>query len=656
MMKENCISIIIIHSLNNPDRLREILESLCHQTTSVREVIIVHTGTVNIEDQGIESYTHRLPLHYFFEPGKRASVARNKGVVASSGSIVTFLEDDCVPCNEWTAVIEHTFTERPDIHVLQGNIMFAGSPYLFRAGIHAVNQHRTTGRMFDASSGYLNTLSAKNLAIRGKLVRKFRMPFDERLDTNDDLDLYWKLQQEGISVLYAAVMKDRQFQDRSLKQLLVQWYRYGFGKAQLRKIHDDFWDTFCFILGSYRSLLSWGKREMINVWRDGFFNDALKEHQVFKAMFVYLFVLLQRITFLGGFVQGCRQQVPEYDRFITPEDLLFFLTNRCQLRCGPCFFHDGLEKFDDPFQEIDAEAVRNILKSLNGDIRTISLVGGEPFMNSEVVAICKAFAEQIHVKNVYFVTNGFDSSGITASVKEIIQTANYNLVIRVSLDGLAEIQNRIRNYPRAFENAVNTIKDLSKLAKKNPRLHVEVQTTIGSENIATLDDLAAFVAQELTVFQTFDITRAIVMSENNPDFAKNTYGPVESSMLLSSAQLEQLEQNVRSIYERYFSSDVYSEFQIEFQLLLNRLGCQQVLQQKPLIRCTAGKSFITIFQNYDVAICEMTKPIGNLAEFDFDLQRLLEERFDNRIKQFTSTCYCTNPCNICSSVLTARTC
>jgi glycosyltransferase involved in cell wall biosynthesis len=54
-MKENDIS-TIIHSRNNPNILREVLESLYEQTVSAGEIIIVHTGSVQIDERMIHSY------------------------------------------------------------------------------------------------------------------------------------------------------------------------------------------------------------------------------------------------------------------------------------------------------------------------------------------------------------------------------------------------------------------------------------------------------------------------------------------------------------------------------------------------------------------------------------------------------------------------
>lgn len=652
MLTKNSIS-ILIHSRSNPNILREILESLCRQTVSVTEIIVVHTGIVDIEARLIESYRQRLPLQYFFKPGKRASYARNKGVAASSGSIIAFLDDDCLPDPDWVAVIEGTFQKQPSLQVIQGNILIASASQPIQEEIHRINIARTLSNMVDEPSGFMKTLNAKNCAVRGKLLRKFRMPFDERLDSNDDVDFYWKLQQEGIPVLYVDEMRVKCIQTGNLKNLLMDWYHFGFGKAHLRKIHDEFWDTLCVPLDSWSSVWTWFYREIRGSWLKRYVKVILKKHRIWTPISVYVLIVIQRLSFLYGFVQGNNKKVPDFDHIVTPQDLFFSLTNRCNLRCAHCFFHASLESHSHPIQEISVCKIKIMLKNLNRDLNTVSFAGGEPFLNDDIVSLCRLCSNDIHVKNVYVVTNGFDSSKIVTSVAEILETTNYNFFVRISLDGLAETHNRIRNHRSSFEHAVDTIKALNQLAEKNSRLQVQVQTTIGGKNIGELNQLAKFVAQELKVFQAFEITRDFKMFSHQSNFIQS-YGPRDSSLLLTSTQLRTIEKDIQNIYDQYFSKALFNRSAIDFQLLLIRTSCQQTLQGRPIIRCTTGESMAVIFQNYDVSICEAREPIGNLREFDFNLQHLLKERFTNRLETCRDVCFCTNSCNNSSSILALK--
>jgi len=650
-MQEHSISIIIT-ARNGEDALRRLLDNLLTQTLPADEVIIVHGGRESIPEQLLDTYKTRLPIKYLYEPGKGISAARNRGVAASHGSIIAFLNDDYVPCEKWTEVIAHTFAKNPEIKVLQGNILPAKANHPMHSKVHHAEHAQWLRSMLNETPGYVNTINGRNFAIRAKLIRRFRMPFDERLQTNEDVEFYWRLRQEEVRVAFSEGMQASCYQAGGFASFLVDWYRYGVGKAHVMKIQDDFWDYYSISMHSPKSVLSWLLREVRSLSNRHYLKDLLRPRSLIDLVKLYWVAMMQRIAFVFGFLQGCRQAVPGYDHFMTPIDFLIALTNKCDLRCRHCYYHERVK--NGSVQEINADQIEKMLESLTRDLRTVSMAGGEPFLNNHLVEICNALAERIHVKNVYIVTNGFDTSHIVETCERILEKANFNLYIRVSLDGSPDTHNHRRGNHRSHARAIGTINRLRDLAKEENRLRVEVQTTIGRDNFDELKSMVNFVAEELELFQAFEITRDSRMSAQIPNFAWTEYGPDDKSTLLSINQLEKVEEYVRDIYRPYVSNGHFSHFQTDFQLLLMHFNCQQSLHRERLLHCTAGESIVTILENCDVALCEMTYPIGNLAEFDFDLKHLLEERFKPDVKAVRDICYCPNSCYTSSSILTAR--
>ena len=649
-MQEHVLSIIVIAG-DRPANLERLLDSLCNQTLPADEIVLVHTGSKSISEQLIETYRDRLPLRYFHKPGKKASAARNRGVYLSSGSLLAFLDDDCVPCEKWAEVIVHTFARKPGIQVLQGNMSYGSADRCLHAEIHHADYERWINKMLDDTPGYVSTINARNFAIRGDLVRRFRMPFDERLETNDDVEFYWKLRQERIRVAFSESMEVRHHSGNGLASLLSQWYRYGIGKGQVGKIQDDFWDHYSVHAKSLKSALSFVLGEARNSWFRELFKDLLKAGRLIDAIRLYPVVVMQRLAFITGLLNGRKLNVPDYDHSVSPIDLLLLVTNKCNLRCKHCNYH---ERVQGPAQEISTQDVERVLASLNRDLRAISVAGGEPFLHSDLVGICRALSERIHTEEVYIMTNGFATSRIVDIVERILETANFDLYIRIALDGLSETHMRIRRNRHSFSNAVETAMRLRKLAKKEKRLRVEIQTTIMRDNLDELEDLAEFVAGKLELFQALDPVRDIGMCCNNPEFMWASYTPRDSSVLLTPDQLQGVERCARRIYDRHFSGGGFNQFQVDYQMRLISASCHQTLHEKRPVRCSAGDSSAVIFENCDVSICEMTNPIGNLAQFNFDLGHLLEKRFDARLRNVRDACYCPIPCSNSSSINTAR--
>ena len=76
---------IIIPVYNRPDEVKELLESLTHQTFKNFEVVVVEDGSsVRCEDI-VNSYKNKLRISYHFKINEGRSLARNYGISRASG-------------------------------------------------------------------------------------------------------------------------------------------------------------------------------------------------------------------------------------------------------------------------------------------------------------------------------------------------------------------------------------------------------------------------------------------------------------------------------------------------------------------------------------------------------------------------------------------
>lgn len=93
---------IIIPTFNKLSRLRLVLKSLEHQITDEVEVIIVFDGC----DQEVIDAFHCLefkfkPIEIICEKNVGRACARNKGIIASKGDIILFLDDDRIVASDY---------------------------------------------------------------------------------------------------------------------------------------------------------------------------------------------------------------------------------------------------------------------------------------------------------------------------------------------------------------------------------------------------------------------------------------------------------------------------------------------------------------------------------------------------------------------------
>lgn len=92
---------VVITTYNRSDALLKVLEGLCLQSDSDFEVVVADDGSRSEHvDPVLQSqFAQRLKLVHVWHPdvGFTASCARNRGVEASMGDYIVFMDGDCVP-------------------------------------------------------------------------------------------------------------------------------------------------------------------------------------------------------------------------------------------------------------------------------------------------------------------------------------------------------------------------------------------------------------------------------------------------------------------------------------------------------------------------------------------------------------------------------
>ena len=126
-----CAISVVVCTFRRPAALAAVLASLAAQTLPLDayEVVVVNndpadvttTTTVSeLRDRLFGDRPHRLRLVAC--PFRGLSFARNVGIGAASGGVVSFVDDDAVARPDWLARIRDTFAARPDAGVVGGRV------------------------------------------------------------------------------------------------------------------------------------------------------------------------------------------------------------------------------------------------------------------------------------------------------------------------------------------------------------------------------------------------------------------------------------------------------------------------------------------------------------------------------------------------------
>jgi glycosyltransferase involved in cell wall biosynthesis len=185
-------------------------------------------------------------VSYLAEPVPGASRARNRGVRASTGEIVAFVDDDIVVDRLWIAALTAAFADNPDVDCITGLVLplavdtpvhwwfevYGGFDRGYRPRRFDLAAHRGDTLLYPYTAGALGGLG--NAAFRREVLAR-DLPFDITLGPGtpafgaEDQDVLLRVLREGRTILYepAAIVQHRHRD--SYADLRWQVFTYGAG-------------------------------------------------------------------------------------------------------------------------------------------------------------------------------------------------------------------------------------------------------------------------------------------------------------------------------------------------------------------------------------------------------------------------------------------
>jgi radical SAM protein with 4Fe4S-binding SPASM domain len=222
-----------------------------------------------------------------------------------------------------------------------------------------------------------------------------------------------------------------------------------------------------------------------------------------------------------------------HGRSALPETISLLLTYRCNLQCQMCGQwgeHGSLKNLPSAITKryLELPLIEKLIKEVRSFHPTITLFGGEPLLHpqwAEVVKLIKGAGLRCNMISNGILLKRRAEEAVRMGLDEII----------FSLDGPAEIHDRIRGGKGVFRRALEGFQNLERMKKKYGKRKplVNVNTVIWGENQAILPEVvkqaARFGAQTITfhhlIFidqRAFDETERITQAAlacGSPDWA-----------------------------------------------------------------------------------------------------------------------------------------
>ncbi|MFQ5738775.1 MAG: radical SAM/SPASM domain-containing protein [Acidobacteriota bacterium] len=305
-----------------------------------------------------------------------------------------------------------------------------------------------------------------------------------------------------------------------------------------------------------------------------------------------------------------------------PTFLILFINSLCNLTCEHCFYWRNLNRRDD----LTLEELEGLSKDL-GDIDTLNLSGGEPFLRPEFGQICRMFIQNNGVEQIYVPSSGYFTDKTVRQIGEVLQAEPLKLfAVEISLDGMPDYHNRFRGSAQSFQKAMETYDALVELQDADPRLRIHSISTATEENLEEIRDLSTYLLDRCSRMDHHNI--ALIRGDRkNPSLR----GPRLDAY-------RQLSQEVRKLW----SKRERKRFGGSVDPLLQWAKIATARQQRQVIPCRAGVLSAVVYSNGDVGVCENHPPLANLRKKSFREIWYSSEARRLRHSIRHRECYCTN--------------
>ncbi|HSR53399.1 MAG TPA: glycosyltransferase family A protein [Acidobacteriota bacterium] len=294
---------VVIPTYNRAEMLGKTLKALALQRTPGEqppvldyEVIIVDDGSSDGTGQLCREAEHDfpVPLHYIRQANQKQGAARNRGAQAARGRCLLFLGDDTVPSRDFLARHREAHRSRDDPQRLA---VIGYTPW---AEEYPVTRFMEYIGEYGWQFGFSIIENPEDVPFNFFYTSNVSLPrrlfldsggFDEDFQEYgwEDIELSWRLKQEGMRIIYEPRAVARHHHPTSLKSFLERQRKVGYSAWTFHLKHpemDDFLHTrrlpdYTLVQRLKMALLKWAcllteKRS----WPDlsGYYPDLLSYH------------------------------------------------------------------------------------------------------------------------------------------------------------------------------------------------------------------------------------------------------------------------------------------------------------------------------------------------------------------------------------------
>ncbi|MBY0585971.1 radical SAM protein [bacterium] len=321
------------------------------------------------------------------------------------------------------------------------------------------------------------------------------------------------------------------------------------------------------------------------------------------------------------------QFLQHYSDYLLRKNLkhaIVHVTNHCNFRCNHCFIDFS------PKRDLKIEDYQRLGKQMP-DLFWLDIAGGEPFLRKDLADIISCFNYEV----LQIPTNGSLPDLVIKQVQKMKQQSRGQITISLSLDGLKEKHEEIRNAPGNWEQVWHTFGELRKLGG----VSIKINTVINRANFDQILDLMKEVRGREPDFHSVILLRGDPM---NPEFG---LPPIQELRAIAPEIFK-----ILGTYG-YGKGGFMARMLRNYHKYLWNVSLKTIEQETQVIPCLAGQAHIVVMGDGSVSSCEMLPPVGNIKEKSFEEIRSSPE-FKQQVRDIKhKKCHCTHNCAMFDSIM-----
>jgi MoaA/NifB/PqqE/SkfB family radical SAM enzyme len=256
-----------------------------------------------------------------------------------------------------------------------------------------------------------------------------------------------------------------------------------------------------------------------------------------------------------------------------------------------------------------------------------------------------AFYRNNHPVIITLPTNGFAPDLIVPRTEEILSRSPESAVVcKISLDGIGEDHDRLRNTPGNFDKAMETYERLRQLGERYENMQLGINTVFCRENQDNIDQIIDFV-NTLPGCETHTIS----MVRGDP--ADTAYKEIDLEKYRRA--IMRLEEDLKGDNSKMYHFTL-ARLKTAQDLVQRRLIYETARQGRRQLPCFAGRIGAVMNEVGDIFPCEiLSDKMGNVRESGYDFRKVFfSEQADRvRAKINNTGCYCSHECYFVTNIL-----